>query len=476
MRTPLATVFVSLLVAQAQAQCATSWASFGQGAGIGGSPSHEVQAVAAWDPDGNGPLPERIFVGGTFTTAGSVFANNIAVWVPASGTWSALGSGCNSTVRALAVLPNGDLVAAGTFTQAGGVPVTNIARWDGTQWSAMGALPGDAVHDLVVAPNGTVYAGGSFYPAGTAGVAMWNGSSWNAVGGVTADVYALALLPDGRLVAGGFCSPANIAVWDGVTWAQLGSGLANYDAVQSLAVLPNGDLIAGTGYGTPSGGYALRWDGSTWSSIGYFGRNVQALHVLPNGELLAGGPYPGIVRWNGATWSAVGSLVNGQVTALADSPSGEVWVGGTFDLASGVVSSGVARLVTTCPATAQSSGAGCAGGTVTSSLPWTGSIWRVDASGLPNVALVFVVSGFAPASLPLSAVFSTALPGCTLQVQPDYVDLTLANAGIASAQFALPNTPALAGTVFHHQMVPLALDSTLAVTATNSLTLTVGSF
>jgi hypothetical protein len=61
-------------------------------------------------------------------------------------------------------------------------------------------------------------------------------------------------------------------------------------------------------------------------------------------------------------------------------------------------------------------------------------------------------------------------------VQPDYVDLALAAAGTLSVQFALPNTPSLAGAVFHHQMVPLALDATLAVTATNSLAMTVGSF
>ena len=476
MRTTFAAVLVSLLVAPSPAQCATSWAAFGPGAGVGGAPNDAVQAIATWDPDGNGPMPERTVVGGTFTTAGGVPANNIAAWDPAMGTWSALGSGCNAVVRALAVLPNGDLVAAGTFTQAGGVTAINIARWNGSQWSAMGALPGAAVHDLVVASNGTVYAGGSFYPASAAGVFVWNGSAWNAVVGLSAEVYALEMLPDGRLVAGGFCSPANLAVWDGVSWAQLGSGLGNYDAVQSLAVLPGGDLIVGTGYGTPSGGHALRWDGSTWSPIGYFGRNVEALHVLPNGELLAGGPYPGVVRWNGSNWSAVGGLVQGQVTALQSSPSGDVLVGGTFTIASGVVSSGIARLTTSCPATVQSLGAGCAGGAVTSSLPWTGSQWRADASGLPNAAVVFVVNGFAPASLPLSAVFSTALPGCTLLVQPDYVTLTLANAGTASVAFALPNTPALAGTVFHHQMVPLALDGTLAVTATNALALAIGTF
>jgi hypothetical protein len=113
---------------------------------------------------------------------------------------------------------------------------------------------------------------------------------------------------------------------------------------------------------------------------------------------------------------------------------------------------------------------------VTATLPWTGSTWRADASGLPNAAAVFVVNGFGATSLPLGAVFATAQPGCTLHVQPDVVDLTFASQGTASVQFLLPNTPSLAGVTFRHQMVPLALDGTLAVTATNSLLLTVGSF
>ncbi|MBL8753310.1 MAG: hypothetical protein JNK15_08425, partial [Planctomycetes bacterium] len=78
--------------------------------------------------------------------------------------------------------------------------------------------------------------------------------------------------------------------------------------------------------------------------------------------------------------------------------------------------------------------------------------------------------------LPLAALFATALPGCTLHVQPDYVDFVLAANGGAVAQFALPNSAALAGVVFHHQMVSIALDATLAVSATNSLQLTVGTF
>jgi hypothetical protein len=67
-------------------------------------------------------------VGGYFGVANDVIANRIASYDPATGSWSPLGSGMDDYVSALAVLPNGDLVAAGTFTTAGGVPASRIAR------------------------------------------------------------------------------------------------------------------------------------------------------------------------------------------------------------------------------------------------------------------------------------------------------------------------------------------------------------
>lgn len=71
---------------------------------------------------------------------------------------------------------------------------------------------------------------------------------------------------------------------------------------------------------------------------------------------------------------------------------------------------------------------------------------------------------------------TTALPGCTLRVPPYQVELVVGSGGAASLRFVCPNTPSLAGILFRHQMVSIALDSTLAVTATNVLRLTVGSF
>ena len=68
--------------------------------------------------DGSGNL----YVGGSFTIAGGVFATNIAKWN--GSTWSALGSGVGGEVWALAVSGR-DLYVGGWFTTAGGPrPIT----------------------------------------------------------------------------------------------------------------------------------------------------------------------------------------------------------------------------------------------------------------------------------------------------------------------------------------------------------------
>ena len=47
-------------------------------------------------------------------------------------SWSALGSGMNNNVHALAIDASGNLYAGGDFTTAGGVSANRIAKWDGT--------------------------------------------------------------------------------------------------------------------------------------------------------------------------------------------------------------------------------------------------------------------------------------------------------------------------------------------------------
>jgi hypothetical protein len=143
------------------AQCApAAWTAMNQFPGLSGT----AYAATSWDPDGAGPLPPVLAVGGAFEYAdtfpphhvqalavynGQLVAgtSNAPCFVAWTGTtWQALGGGatpqsvCCPTVsgcRALAVF-NGELVAGGSSTTAGGAPVSAIARWNGTVWQPMG--------------------------------------------------------------------------------------------------------------------------------------------------------------------------------------------------------------------------------------------------------------------------------------------------------------------------------------------------
>lgn len=351
------------LASPALAQCLPDWLPGTES----GSTNGFVNAVQPWDPDGAGPAPLRYVIAGAFTVAGQIAASRIATYDPINKSWATLGSGFDSEVSSLAVLPNGDLVAAGSFTQAGGVPASHVARWDGVSWSPIGLGIGSYVHVLKVLPNGDLVAAGGFSTAGgvaAPGIARWDGSAWSALGGgvqssftttFPGDVFALTLLPNGDLVAGGQfnraggVAVANLAQWNGTSWAPLGSGVSNQ--VMSLTTQPNGDVIAG-GFFTSAGGVAAtfiaRWDGSSWSSLaGGVGftpySSVTALGHLANGDLIASGvfssaggvPVANIARWNGSTWGPLGPGLDNPARSFAQLPNGSLLVGGTFTYAGG---------------------------------------------------------------------------------------------------------------------------------------------
>jgi trimeric autotransporter adhesin len=88
--------------------------------------------VSAAAIDGSGNL----YIGGGFTAVGETIANCIAKWD--GSRWTALGSGMNGGVSALAVSGN-NLYAGGGFTIAGGIVANAIAKWDGSNWTALGS-------------------------------------------------------------------------------------------------------------------------------------------------------------------------------------------------------------------------------------------------------------------------------------------------------------------------------------------------
>ena len=305
----------------------STWTNLGSG--IGDRSYDSVNNFAIFGND--------LYVGGSFQLAGGVSANNIARWNGSS--WASLGNGVgngvsvNGQVRALAV-SGSDLYVGGGFSEAGGLVANQIARWNGSAWASLGTGSGNGLNGSVNAlktSGSDLYVGGNFTQAGGASannVAQWNGSSWSSLGSGIGDgvifsyVAALAIAGSDLYVGGKFTRAGGlmanrVARWNGSVWSSLGSGVANgVDGDVRALTLSGGNLYVGGEFiragGTSSFVNRLAvWNGSNWASLG-----------TGNGNGLSGNP------------SYVSSLVS----------SGDgLYVGGEFGIAGGQLSVNVAK-------------------------------------------------------------------------------------------------------------------------------------
>jgi hypothetical protein len=326
-----------------------SWSALGGGLSNGAS----LAQVYALTRDSSGNL----VVGGAFTSAGGVPANNIARWNGAG--WTPLGSGMNGAVLALA-MHNGMLYAGGRFSSAGGSTVGNVARWNGSAWEPVGpgvgftgggAMLPDPQVNALISWNGMLVAGGTF--TGVDGspcerLAIYNGSSWSELGGgVNNTVAALAVWQSDLVVGGAFTtagpgSASRLAVWNGSTWSGLGSGFDN----TVFALAASGSELTAGGFFTASGATQVRaigrWTGTAWQEVaGGINSSVYSLGYR-GAELVAGGLYSlagstaanSIAFLQGTTWKRLGSGMNLSVYAVEVSAE-EIIAGGFFTQAGG---------------------------------------------------------------------------------------------------------------------------------------------
>ncbi len=313
-------------------------------------------------------LPNCLIIGGTFTAAGGIAANNI-VKIKPDGSFVAFGSGITGAqpmVMALALDGSGNVYAGGYFSKAGGVSANNIAKWDvsASTWSVLGSGTDETINSMVLdGSRNLLYAGGFFQNAGGVNVnyiAKWDvsASTWSALGTeIDSAVNALVLDGSGNLYVGGeFSSPhcERICKWDvsASTWFALGQGTDQ--AIHALVLDGSGNLYAG-GFFYNAGGttvnHIAKWDvsASTWSALGSgineelyisFPEQVGTLAVDGSGNLYAGGDFSSvggvgaryIAKWDASTstWSALGTGIDSPVSALAFDGSGKLYAGGGF--------------------------------------------------------------------------------------------------------------------------------------------------
>ena len=397
----------------------SGWSPLGEG--LNGT----ARALAIFD-DGSGPA---LYAGGGFTLAGGVSALGIARWDGVQ--WSDVGGGVSGgvgtpTVLALAVHDDGRgggpaLYAGGTFTTAGTEPALNIARWDGVSWSSVGPGLDKIVHALAVydAPGGggpTLIAGGAFTVAG-AKIAQWNGASWESMDsqmtGIADRVRALAVFDAGtgpKLYVGGDFDNAGglscngIATWDGTSWGSVLGGMTKVGTVADPSV--NALRVASVGGGAPAlyaagdfdtaGGVTAydvaRWNGTSWSALGgglrgFPFEHADTLVAFNDGggeSLYVGGLFNqagstaalNLARWSGTSWSQVVPVATGglndSVYTLAAFDDG---LGGGLALYAGGMFS-------------------CSGSTALNHVAkWTGSQWSPLGSGTSGVYGYFGPTG-----------------------------------------------------------------------------------
>jgi hypothetical protein len=348
-------------------------------------------------------LDDEVYAGGYFTDASSdEYADYIARYTGSS--WDAVGAGFDGVVEALLVEQDGIFAGGAFFDNNDNDRLLNgIARWSLSRWEPPVEIDfSDDVHAIAVVGE-DIYVGGDFTDVGSPNgdyLVRWDGMNWVSVGDTPLDGPVLALEPYGTgVVIGGDFTDADgdgtddynityydgdfhamgtglgsdttgivydllangtdlyatglfgmdgsstitlngIALWDGDSWAALGSGLGSTSVEGDTLAIYNDQLVVGgffNNLGGSDGDYIVRWDDSAWQPLdsGLDGE-VWSLVVGPDG-LYAGGDFnESISRWDGSSWNSLdGGMISGTVYALAIL-GGNVIAGGNYLSAGGI--------------------------------------------------------------------------------------------------------------------------------------------
>lgn len=244
-----------------------------------------------------------IYAGGSFTQAATGNpCSNIAMYLMgfAGYDWIGVGDGVNGKVNTL-LLHNNKLYAAGSFSSAGSVGASNVAVYDITsgQWQALGTGLNGEVNALAVY-NSEVYAGGAF----TDMVSKWNGTAWVAIPNllITGTVRALEVF-DGKLAIGGDFDIAtgaprkNVIGYDGTNAVIMGFGTptpVNDFAIHEGKLFAGCDVVQGNDTCAlavyENDNWAVRLKGSDGILDAFGGTTIK--HIESNGSaLIAGGEF-----------------------------------------------------------------------------------------------------------------------------------------------------------------------------------------
>lgn len=345
-------VLVALLTSHARGQC-TRWLP-----GVGSSTMDgRVEAMVAWDPDGNGPEQEWLVIGGTFTQIGPTAIARLAAF---DGTqWRSLGA-LNGDVSALAVY-RGELIVAGTFSAVAGISAPGrLARFNGTTWESISTsliqgTSNSGTISTLLEFQGRLIAAGDF--SQISGVTAVNvaafDDSWNPMGnGVSTGVVDMVVFENQV-----FSIARNLVGaqrWSGSSWLPTTSGFPTSTSAgipTAIAVYDGSLYLAGQSFsftGTSVTSQFARLNGNAWAPVPTASGNTSFFPLFMRqfgSRLIVGGTMAvagQVIANNIAAWTEAGfeslqggllatSSFNSAPVTCAVEWRGQMVVGGDFD-------------------------------------------------------------------------------------------------------------------------------------------------
>ncbi|HWB02374.1 MAG TPA: immunoglobulin domain-containing protein [Verrucomicrobiales bacterium] len=318
--------------------------------------------VGGWFPQVNGAATFRYLV--RIKADGSLDSN----WNPAP----------NNSVNALLLQPDGKLVVGGSFNQIAGQPAPRLARFnaDGTLdtafTAALGTGPGDSVNAIARLNDGRLVIGGNFTNlSGTGYIALLQSTGAvdpSFVSACNGLVTEIAIQNDGKiLAAGGFTNYSGgykfvrlelTGARDSTFTNAIGTGaIAGFN---DLAVLRDGRILAG-GYNfsnastlaeaSSTGGFATNLASSlqVYDIAQQSNGRILAVRTGTSGQgrvfrLLGNNPFGPGGNGEADTSFSTGTGPDADPSVIAAGPDGYLWLGGEFANFDGTQARGIIKL------------------------------------------------------------------------------------------------------------------------------------
>jgi len=157
----------------------------------------------------------KVLVGGRFgQICGAAVGNIVAVSV--DGTFSNIGSGVSGGYILAMASTGYEIFVGGTFTTAGSSSASAIARWDGITWQPLGLGVSSGSVQAIVAQGQAIFVAGDFEAVdggrvAARGVALFFGGRWYPLrDGLNGPGHALAVVQNCVVVGGSFSRAGNM--------------------------------------------------------------------------------------------------------------------------------------------------------------------------------------------------------------------------------------------------------------------------